>query len=96
MRPPLPAKILRALDILTGVLLLSKKETTREGVHEEMEVGGLVPLAKMATKLTPLLEQNKGRRRLGLGRWKAQQGARAAADPTPKPVSKGPKKKPCR
>jgi hypothetical protein len=59
-------------------------------------VDGRVLLTEVAKKPAPLPERKKGRRRLGLGRRKPHKGARAAADPTPEPVYKGPKKRPRR
>ena len=65
--PPLLTKVLRALNVSSGVLLLCEEEATREGAHKEVEVDGLVPLTEVAMKPAPPLERKKGQRRLGLG-----------------------------
>ena len=53
---PRPQRLIRRLP-------LSKEEPTREGSHEAVEVGGLLPLTEVAAKLVP----KKAQRRLGLG-----------------------------
>ena len=52
--------MLRALNVSSGNLPSIKEEATREGVHEEMEVDGLVLLTEVAAKPAPLLERKKG------------------------------------
>ena len=43
----LPVKVLRALNVSSGVLLSSKEEAERQGAHKEVEVGDLVPLTEV-------------------------------------------------